>query len=117
MDYGGNSLFDEEGAKIVPELMEKARARGVEILLPVDYVCGDKFAKVMLLVTRLWWGGRLAKKMGIEIGGENCEIKFWQIEKIISNIGKLRKLLRKYRGKLSGIQLSHCGIQLSQTNL
>ena len=39
----GSSLFDAEGAKLVPELVEKARARGVKLILPVDYVCGDKF--------------------------------------------------------------------------
>ena len=39
----GDSLFDPEGAKIVGELVEKAKARGVSILLPVDYVCADKF--------------------------------------------------------------------------
>jgi len=40
----GNSLFDEEGAKIVPELIEKAKARGVNIHLPVDFVTGDDFS-------------------------------------------------------------------------
>ena len=39
----GNSLFDEEGAKLVPGLMEKAREKGKEILLPVDFVTGDRF--------------------------------------------------------------------------
>jgi phosphoglycerate kinase len=39
----GDSLFDPEGAKIVGELVEKAKARGVSIILPVDYVCADKF--------------------------------------------------------------------------
>jgi phosphoglycerate kinase len=39
----GESLFDPEGAKIVGELVEKAKARGVSIILPVDYVCADKF--------------------------------------------------------------------------
>ncbi len=39
----GDSLFDPEGAKIVAELTEKAKARGVSIILPVDYVCADKF--------------------------------------------------------------------------
>ena len=39
----GDSLFDPEGAKIVAELMEKAKARGVSIILPVDYVCADRF--------------------------------------------------------------------------
>jgi len=41
----GSSLFDAEGAKLVPELMEKAKARGVKILLPVDHVCGNTFPK------------------------------------------------------------------------
>jgi phosphoglycerate kinase len=40
----GESLFDPEGAKIVAELVEKAKARGVSIILPVDYVCADKFS-------------------------------------------------------------------------
>lgn len=40
----GNSLFDAEGAKLVPDLMKKAREKGKKIILPVDYVCGNKFA-------------------------------------------------------------------------
>jgi len=39
----GDSLFDPEGAKMVPELLEKAKARGVSIILPVDYLCADRF--------------------------------------------------------------------------
>jgi len=40
----GNSLFDPEGAKIVVELMTKAKEKGVQIHLPVDFICADKFA-------------------------------------------------------------------------
>jgi phosphoglycerate kinase len=40
----GDSLFDAEGAKIIPELAEKAKAKGVNLHLPVDFVCADKFA-------------------------------------------------------------------------
>ena len=40
----GTSLYDPEGAKIVPELIEKAKAKGVQIHLPVDFVCAEKFA-------------------------------------------------------------------------
>ena len=40
----GNSLYDAEGAKLVPDLMKKAQEKGKKIILPVDYVCGDKFA-------------------------------------------------------------------------
>ena len=40
----GNSLFDEEGAKIVADLVAKAKAKNVELVFPVDYVTGDKFS-------------------------------------------------------------------------
>lgn len=40
----GDSLFDQEGAKIIQELMAKAEARGVRIHLPVDFVTADRFA-------------------------------------------------------------------------
>ena len=38
-----NSLFDPEGAKIVAELAAKAKAKGVKLTFPVDYVAADKF--------------------------------------------------------------------------
>ena len=40
----GKSIFDPEGAKIVPELMAKAKAKGVQIHLPVDFIAADKFS-------------------------------------------------------------------------
>jgi len=39
----GKSLYDEEGAKIVPSIMASAKEKGVEILFPVDFVAADKF--------------------------------------------------------------------------
>jgi len=39
----GDSLFDAEGAKIVQELVDDAKKRGVKLIFPVDYVCADKF--------------------------------------------------------------------------
>eukprot|EP00172_Hildenbrandia_rubra_P000545 Plantae.Rhodophyta-Hildenbrandia_rubra.ctg1283.p1 GENE.Plantae.Rhodophyta-Hildenbrandia_rubra.ctg1283~~Plantae.Rhodophyta-Hildenbrandia_rubra.ctg1283.p1 ORF type:complete len:418 (+),score=130.09 Plantae.Rhodophyta-Hildenbrandia_rubra.ctg1283:2293-3546(+) len=47
----GNSLFDEEGAKIVESLVEKAKEKNVNIHLPTDFIAGDKFgpeAKTMI---------------------------------------------------------------------
>ena len=41
----GASLYDPEGAKLVPEIMAKAKAKDVNIILPVDYVTADKFAE------------------------------------------------------------------------
>ena len=39
----GMSLFDADGAKLVPELVAQAKARGVKLIFPVDYICADKF--------------------------------------------------------------------------
>ncbi len=39
----GDSLFDADGAKLVPELMAKAQQQGVQIHLPVDFICADAF--------------------------------------------------------------------------
>lgn len=41
----GNSLYDEAGAKTVGEIIEKAKKYGVKVVLPVDYITADKFAK------------------------------------------------------------------------
>jgi phosphoglycerate kinase len=40
----GKSLYDADGAAIVPKLIEKAKAKNVKIYLPVDFVTADKFA-------------------------------------------------------------------------
>ena len=39
----GTSLYDEEGAGIVKDLMAKANKNGVKITLPVDFVTAEKF--------------------------------------------------------------------------
>ena len=44
----GSSLFDEDGAKIVPKLMEKAEAKGVKIYLPTDFVTADKVINIIV---------------------------------------------------------------------
>eukprot|EP00435_Cladocopium_sp_Y103_P019426 s2877_g4.t1 len=41
----GNSLFDEEGSKIVPEIMAKAKEKGVDIVLPIDFICSSKYGE------------------------------------------------------------------------
>jgi phosphoglycerate kinase len=40
----GASLFDQAGAGIVGELEAKAKAKGVELIFPVDFIAADKFA-------------------------------------------------------------------------
>merc|ERR1711990_301456 len=41
----GSSLYDEDGAKIVPDIMAKAKEKGVEIVLPIDFVTSSKFGE------------------------------------------------------------------------
>lgn len=41
----GGSLVEDEFVPLAKELMEKAKAKGVEIILPSDIACGDAFPK------------------------------------------------------------------------
>merc|ERR1740123_780715 len=41
----GTSLYDEEGAKIVPDIMKKAKDLGVEVILPCDFTISSKFGE------------------------------------------------------------------------
>ncbi|CAG8766782.1 6302_t:CDS:2, partial [Acaulospora morrowiae] len=41
----GNSLYDEEGAKIVKKIVDKATEKNVKLVFPVDYVTADRFHK------------------------------------------------------------------------
>merc|ERR1739844_187670 len=41
----GTSLYDEEGAKIVPDIMANAKELNVEIILPIDFVLSSKFGE------------------------------------------------------------------------
>ncbi len=40
----GNSLFEADWQEYALEMVKKAAAKGVKLLLPVDTVCGDKFS-------------------------------------------------------------------------
>ena len=40
----GNSLLEEDWKAYSLEMIEKAKAKGVKLLLPIDTVCADKFA-------------------------------------------------------------------------
>lgn len=69
----GNSLFDEEGAKIVEGLMEKAKKNNVELVLPVDFVTGDKFAEDATVGQATVSGGIPAGHMGLDVGPESSK--------------------------------------------
>ncbi|KRY88748.1 putative phosphoglycerate kinase [Trichinella pseudospiralis] len=70
----GNSLFDEEGAKIVKELMEKANKNGVKIHLPVDIVTGDKFDEKAAVGSATVQAGIPDGWMGLDVGPETRKL-------------------------------------------
>ena len=45
MVWESGPLFDEDGAKIVPDIMKKAAEKGVKLILPVDFVLSNKFGE------------------------------------------------------------------------
>ena len=47
-------MFDEEGAKIVGELVGKAEKKGIKFHLPTDFVTADKFDKDANVSGCLW---------------------------------------------------------------
>ncbi|ACB77100.1 phosphoglycerate kinase [Opitutus terrae] len=70
----GASLFDPEGAKIVAELAAKAKAKGVKLVLPVDYVAGDKFAADAATKVVDDKAGIPAGWMGLDVGPKTNEL-------------------------------------------
>jgi phosphoglycerate kinase len=71
----GTSLYDEEGAKIVPEIVEKAKQKGVELFVSEDFVCADMFAPDAATQPASVETGIPAGWMGLDIG-ENTVAKF-----------------------------------------
>merc|ERR1712087_856920 len=67
----GASLYDEEGAKIVKSLVEKAKEKKVTLILPTDFVCGDKFANDAKIEQCSKEKGVTDGFMGLDIGVES----------------------------------------------
>ena len=67
----GSSLFDEDGAATVPDIMKKAQEKGVKIHLPTDYVCADKFAEDAKTVIRTNKEGIDEGWLGLDIGPQS----------------------------------------------
>jgi len=70
----GTSLYDPEGAKIVPEIMEKAAKLGVEIILPVDFVISSKFGEDGEIKETTKEAGIPAGFMGLDCGPKSIEM-------------------------------------------
>ncbi|XP_035219248.1 phosphoglycerate kinase 1-like isoform X2 [Stegodyphus dumicola] len=69
----GSSLYDEEGSKIVGNLMEKAKKNGVQIHLPEDFVTADKFAEGAATGTATVESGIPKGYMGLDCGPKSVE--------------------------------------------
>ncbi|TFB02205.1 Phosphoglycerate kinase [Trichoderma ghanense] len=70
----GTSLFDEAGAKTVPQLVEKAKAKNVKLVLPVDYITADKFDKDANTGTATDESGIPDGWMGLDCGEKSIEL-------------------------------------------
>merc|ERR1719440_2360559 len=70
----GDSLYDPEGAKIVPEIMEAAKAKDVEIILPCDFVVSSKFGEDGEIKTATKASGIPAGFMGLDCGPESIKL-------------------------------------------
>jgi len=77
----GSSLFDEEGAKIVKGIMEKAKKLDVEIILPVDYVTSSKFGEDGTIENATKASGVKDGMMGLDCGPETIKLNDAAIKK------------------------------------
>lgn len=77
----GQSLFDEQGSKIVQKLSDKAAAKGVTLYFPVDFTIADKFDENANCSTATVEGGIPDDWMGLDIGPKSAEILLEPIKK------------------------------------
>jgi phosphoglycerate kinase len=69
----GDSIFDPEGAKIVPELLKKAADKGKKLHLPVDWITADKFAADANVGSATLKSGIPAGWQGLDVGPETIK--------------------------------------------
>jgi phosphoglycerate kinase len=77
----GDSLFDPAGAEIIPELIEKAKTKGVNIHLPVDFITADQFSPDANTGTATVESGIPAGWQGLDVGPKSREL----FAKVIAN--------------------------------
>merc|ERR1719217_1276257 len=66
-------LYNEEGAKLVKQIMDGAKAKNVEILLPEDYVISSKFGEDGEIKESTLEGGIPEGFMGLDVGAKSSE--------------------------------------------
>ena len=70
----GGSLFDEDGAKTVGQMMEKAKSKNVKIHLPLDFVTGDSFSESAQVGQASVESGIPDSHMGLDCGPKSMEL-------------------------------------------
>eukprot|EP00443_Scrippsiella_acuminata_P001794 CAMPEP_0115292902 /NCGR_PEP_ID=MMETSP0270-20121206/65381_1 /TAXON_ID=71861 /ORGANISM="Scrippsiella trochoidea, Strain CCMP3099" /LENGTH=543 /DNA_ID=CAMNT_0002710361 /DNA_START=44 /DNA_END=1675 /DNA_ORIENTATION=- len=77
----GTSLYDEEGAKVVPDIMAKAKEKNVEICLPVDFTISSKFGEDGEIKTATKADGIPDGFMGLDCGEESMKLNAKMVAK------------------------------------
>ncbi|KAI8791626.1 hypothetical protein BgiBS90_007090 [Biomphalaria glabrata] len=70
----GNSLFDEHGAGIVSNIMEKAKNNNVAIHFPVDFLAADQLAEDVNTETCTVQDGIPEGMMGLDVGEKSNQL-------------------------------------------
>lgn len=70
----GKSLFDEEGAKIADNIVEKAKSKGVKLHFPVDFTIADDFSPDAKTDTAADTDGIPDDWMGLDAGPKSCDM-------------------------------------------
>ncbi|MEF9972445.1 MAG: phosphoglycerate kinase [Clostridia bacterium] len=70
----GNSLLDEERVGLAGEMIEKAKAKGVKLLLPIDNVCGNAFSNDCDTITQDSELGIPDGYSGMDIGPKSIKL-------------------------------------------
>ena len=81
----GNSLLDQEGLDTAKNALQKAKEKGVALLLPVDAVAGDKFAADA--------NSKLVGADGIEPGWMGLDIGPKTIDLFVNTIKKSKMIV------------------------
>jgi len=82
----GNSLFDQPGSEKVASLVEKAEKNNVKLVLPVDYITADKFAKDAKV-------GYATDEQGIPDGYMGLDVGPLSREKFRSTVSEAKTIL------------------------
>ena len=77
----GNSLFDEEGFRLIPNIIQNAKKHNTHLIYPTDFICNDKFANGGNITHKDLTTGIPEGFMGLDIGPKTVDNFKTYIEK------------------------------------